>query len=184
MTQGTGFSPLAPQRCALLIIDVQEKLMPVIYEANQTLGAVKTLARFAGITGMKVLVTEQEKLGSTLEAVACEVPGFTPISKVTFSCFGSGAFCRAVDGLNVDTLVLAGVESHICVAQTALAARTRFDVHVVSDAVSSRAPSNKQVALDRLRASGVTITSTEMFLYEVLGQAGTPEFKKTLPLVK
>ena len=77
-----------------------------------------------------------------------------------------------------------GVESHICVAQTALSAAARYRVQVVSDAISSRSLHNWVVAVERLRMNGITVTSTEMLMYELLGAAGTPEFKATLPLVK
>ena len=82
------------------------------------------------------------------------------------------------------TLVLAGIESHICVAQTALHALPEHRVHVLSDAVASRLPGNRSVGLERLSAAGATVSSTEMFLFELLVEAGTDTFRKVLSLVK
>jgi nicotinamidase-related amidase len=81
-------------------------------------------------------------------------------------------------------LVIAGVESHICVAQTAIYALPDFNVHIISDAVSSRTSKNRHIALERMKQAGAVISSTEMFIYEILQKAGTDAFKATLQLVK
>jgi len=175
---------LQRDQCLLVVIDAQERLMPVIQDHQAITGNLVRLARFAGIIDLPVLVTEQQKLGSTLPELAQHLPGLEPVSKITFDCFGCPDFVRALEHLGRDTLLLTGVESHICVAQTALSALGRFRVQVVSDAVGSRSPHNLQVALRRLEAAGAEITSTEMLIYELLGRAGTEEFKATLPLVK
>ena len=109
---------------------------------------------------------------------------FQPVSKITFSCFASEEFCKHLKNLNKKTLIVTGIEAHICVAQTVLDAINEYDVHVVSDAVSSRSLNNKEIALDRLRQNNVTITTTEMLIYELLIKAGTNEFRKTLGLLK
>ena len=130
------------------------------------------------------MVTEQQKLGPTLPEAAAELPGLEPISKITFDCFGCDEFRAQLERLGRKALLLAGVEAHICVAQTGLSGLSAYRVQVVSDAVSSRAQHNWLAALERLRAAGAEITSTEMLIYELLGRAGTDEFKATLPLVK
>ena len=96
----------------------------------------------------------------------------------------SRKFKARIEKLGRKNLILCGIEAHICVAQTALSALTGYNVHVLSDAIGSRAPQNLQTALTRMEQAGVTISSTEMFIYEILGRAGTPEFKETLKLVK
>jgi nicotinamidase-related amidase len=109
------------------------------------------------------------------------------MEKVAFSCFGSDVFCSAVKRLpgNRNTLVLCGMESHICVAQTALAAlREGYLVHVASDAVSSRTEWNWRVGLERMRSAGAVISSTEMIMYEALGSAGTSDFKAMLQYIR
>ncbi|PYY16950.1 MAG: hypothetical protein DMG61_03400 [Acidobacteria bacterium] len=106
---------------------------------------------------------------------------------MVFSCFGSDVFCSLLKRLpgNRNTLLLCGMESHICVTQTALAAlRDGYIVHVASDAVSSRTEWNWKIGLERMRAAGAVISSTEMMLYELLRSSGTPAFKELLPLLK
>ena len=170
--------------CALIIIDVQEKLMPVISGKEGVVQNVIRLARFADIAGIPVVVTEQEKLGPTLPEVKKELAAFKPVPKAHFNCFACKEFRDEISMINRHTLVLAGAEAHICVLQTALHGIGNYNVHVVIDAVSSRTPENRKVAMDRMMQRGATITSTEMFIYEILQKSGTDEFKATLPLVK
>jgi nicotinamidase-related amidase len=104
-----------------------------------------------------------------------------------FSCFGSDVFCSLLKGLPGDrtTMLLCGMESHICVTQTALAAlREGYGVQVASDAVSSRTEWNWKIGLDRMRAAGAVISSTEMMLYELLRSSGAPAFREMLPYLK
>ncbi len=170
--------------CALIIIDVQEKLIPVISGKEEVVQNVIRLARFADIAGIPVVVTEQEKLGSTLPEVKKELAAFRPVPKTHFNSFACKEFRDEISMINRHTLILTGVEAHICVLQTALHGMENYNVHVVGDAVSSRAPENRKVAMDRMMQRGATITSTEMFIYEILQKAGTDEFRATLPLVK
>lgn len=129
-------------------------------------------------------MTEQEKLGPTAPALAEALGPFEPVMKLDFSACGVAGFNDALEKTGSSRLVITGIESHICVTQTVLQLVPRYDVHVVSDAASSRARENWRVAMDRMRAAGAVITSTEMVMYELLVRAGTPEFKETLPLVK
>ncbi|OPY80651.1 MAG: Isochorismatase family protein [Syntrophorhabdus sp. PtaU1.Bin153] len=170
--------------CVLVIIDVQEKLMPVIAGHQEILKNVLRLMRFCRLARVPIMVTEQEKLGPSVHQVAAEASGAPILPKVHFNCFLSPDFTHALETTRRNTLILAGVEAHICVAQTALYALPRFDVHVAADAVGSRAPDNRLIALQRMRQAGATITSTEMFIYEALQRAGTEEFKAALQLVK
>jgi nicotinamidase-related amidase len=106
---------------------------------------------------------------------------------MVFSCFGSDVFCSLLKRLpgNRNTLLLCGIESHICVTQTALGAlREGYIAHVASDAVSSRTEWNWKIGLDRMRAAGAVISSTEMMVYELLRASGTPAFKELLPYLK
>ena len=169
---------------ALLVIDVQERLLPAIHEGERVVTNIVKLLRFADIIDLPVLLTEQQKLGETVEPIRAEIPSIPPIRKLDFGCFRCGEFVEAVRALGRTTLVLTGIEAHICVAQTALQALGEHVVHVVSDAVSSRSALDKQVALDRLGRAGAIVTSTEMLMYELLGCAGTDEFRRVLVLVK
>jgi nicotinamidase-related amidase len=179
------YSPLIAREDSLLvIIDAQERLMPVIEGHQEVTDNLVRLAKFAGIVGLPVVVTEQQKLGATLPVVAEALGGVSTLSKITFDCFGSPEFVSALAAQGRGTLILAGIEAHICVAQTALTGVRDYRVQVVSDAVGSRTRANWLIALERVRAAGVEVTSTEMVIYELLRRAGTEEFRATLPLVK
>jgi nicotinamidase-related amidase len=168
----------------LVVIDVQERLIPVIANKETIAENVVRLLKFAEIIGLPVVLTEQEKLGDTLPAILEASPDLQSIRKLDFDCFGCQDFPPRLAKLGRKTLILCGVETHICVAQTALHALSDYTVHVVSDATSSRAEHNSKVALDRMRQAGVVVTSTEMVIYELLQRAGTDEFRAVLPLVK
>ncbi|SHJ13308.1 Isochorismatase family protein [Desulfatibacillum alkenivorans DSM 16219] len=171
-------------KCVLVIIDAQERLMPVIADNEAVSKTIQDLVRFANIMEIPVLVSEQQNLGPTLEEISGLIKDFQPTSKISFSCFDCEEFSAALEKTGADTLIIAGVEAHICVCQTALDALGRYDVHVVADAVSSRTDFNLQAALDRLRQEGAAVTTKEMLFYEILKRAGTPQFKETLKLVK
>lgn len=168
----------------LVVIDVQEKLLPVIAEKEKVTDNVVRLLKSAQIMGLPLILTEQEKLGNTVPEILDAAQHLSPIRKLDFNCFGCQDFVDQVSRLGRKTLILAGVEAHICVAQTALGAIPDYIVHVVSDATSSRSLDNWKVALKRMRQAGVVITSTEMVIYELLQRAGTDEFRAVLPLVK
>ena len=175
---------LKREESVLVVIDVQEKLMPAIAESRKVIDNSVKLVKFAHIINLPIVLSEQDKLGATVPEIKQELTGCTPIVKITFDAFLCDEFAAHLRRLNRKTLILAGVETHVCVAQTALHALPDFSVHVVSDAVSSRTPDNWRVGLDRARQHGAIITSTEMVIFELLKQAGTDEFKKVLQLVK
>jgi nicotinamidase-related amidase len=131
-----------------------------------------------------VVLTQQQKLGLTLPDILRELPDVNPIEKTEFNCFLSEPFMETLNRLDRKYLVLAGIEAHICVTQTALGALPTYGVQVVSDAVSSRAPHNRETALIRMQQHGILMTSTEMVIYELLEKAGTETFKEVLKLVK
>jgi nicotinamidase-related amidase len=168
----------------LVVIDVQEKMMPPIAEGPRVLDNVVRLLKFSQILQLPVILTEQNKLGDTLPEVLAARPGLKPIRKWEFGCFRCQEFVDQLSGLGCSTLILAGVETHICVAQTALQGVADYTAHVVSDATSSRSRDNWKVAIKRMRQAGVVVTSTEMVMYELMGRAGTDEFREVLPLVK
>jgi nicotinamidase-related amidase len=168
----------------LVVIDMQELLLPVIADKEGVIENVLKLLKLAPIIGLPIVLTEQQNLGETISEIRAELQGVEPITKLAFDCFKSPVFVEHIRRLNRNTLLIAGIEAHICVAQTALHALVDYRVHVVSDAVSSRSPHNWEVALGRMRQAGVTITSTEMVIYELLEKAGTDQFREALKLVK
>ncbi len=147
------------------------------------------LIRAANILKIPALVSTQyaKGLGSTVPEIASLLNGIDAIDKTMFSCFGSDVFCTLLKRLpgQRNTLLLCGMESHICVMQTALAAlREGYIVYVASDAVSSRAEWNWKIGLDRMRAAGCVISSTEMMIYELMRASSTAAFKELLPHLK
>ena len=181
--------PLDPERCALIVIDIQEKLLPPIFEKERLVRNAQLLIRLAGILKMPTLMSTQysKGLGNTVPEIASMLPDVEPLEKMAFSCFGSDVFCSALKRVpgNRNTALLCGMESHICVAQTALGAlREGYLVHVAADAVSSRTELNWKIGLDRMRAAGAVISSTEMMIYEALRSSGTSEFKDMLKHLK
>jgi nicotinamidase-related amidase len=181
--------PLEAERCTLIVVDIQEKLLPPIFQKDQLLKNSQLLIRLAGILKIPALVTTQyaRGLGKTTPEIASLLPETQPIDKQMFSCFGSDEFCSLLKRLpgNRNTVLLCGMESHICVMQTALGAlREGYIVHIASDAVSSRTEWNWKIGLERMRAAGAIISSTEMILYELLRSSGSPAFKELLPYLK
>jgi nicotinamidase-related amidase len=180
---------LEPDQCALLVIDIQQKLLPPIFQKEELVYNAQLLIRAASILKIPELVSTQyaKGLGATVPEVASLLHGNESIDKTLFSCFGSELFCASLKRLPGDrkTLLLCGMESHICVAQTALAAlREGYLVHVASDAVSSRTEWNWKIGLDRMRAAGAIISSTEMMIYELMGSSSSAAFKELLPHLK
>lgn len=185
----TARRPLEAERCVLIVVDIQEKLLPPISQKEQLLRNTQLLIRLAGILQIPVIVTTQyaKGLGQTAPEIASLLPQLQPIDKQMFSCFGSDEFCRTLKRLpgNRNTVLLCGMETHICVMQTALAAlREGYVVHVASDAVGSRTEWNWKIGLERMRAAGAVISSTEMAIYELLRSSNTPAFKEILGHLK
>jgi len=176
-------------QCALVVIDIQEKLLPPIWQKEQLLRNSQMLIRLAKILKIPALVTTQyaKGLGTTVPEIASLLPESSPIDKLMFSCFGSDVFCSLLKRLpgQRTTVLLCGMETHICVMQTALAAlREGYLVHVASDAVSSRTESNWRIGLERMRDAGAVLSSTEMMIYELLRSSGAPAFREMLPYLK
>jgi nicotinamidase-related amidase len=168
----------------LVIVDIQEKLAPAVSERQMVLANVVRLVKFAKIIGLPVIVSEQQKLGTTVQEITSELPHYDPVSKLAFDCFAVPEFREKVEKTGRRALIVTGLETHICVSQTAISGLSQYHVHGVSDAMSSRSRHNWEVGVERMRQHGVVITSTEMVIYELLEKAGTDEFKAVLPLIK
>jgi nicotinamidase-related amidase len=168
----------------LLVIDVQQKLMPVIDGADDVLRNIERLVRGCHILGIPAVLTEQyvKGLGPTVDAIrqAFEATyGYTPVEKMCFSA------AEQLGARERRQILVAGVEAHVCVHQTVqdlLAGG--FEVTLVADAVSSRTPRNRELALRRMESDGVKLSSTEMALFELLGVSGTDEFRAISRLIK
>ena len=181
--------PLESDQCALVVVDIQEKLLPPIFNKEALIKNAQLLIRLAKILTLPLMVTTQysKGLGPTVPEIADLLTDVVTYDKLEFGCFGSTQFRSKIKSLpgNRNTLLLCGMESHICVMQTALGALNEgYLVHVASDAVGSRAEWNWKVGLERMRAAGAVISSTEMMMYELLRCSGTPQFKELLPYLK
>lgn len=177
---------LSRDNTVLIVIDIQAKLLPTMHEAKRLVAEVRKLIRGAAVMDVPILWTEQypRGLGPTVPAVAELLPG-RPIAKVSFGCCGEPAFVAALEAVGPRQVLLAGLEAHICVQQTALGLLAAgYDVQVAADAVGSRTPQNRQLALAKLRQAGAVVTSVETALFEMLGAAEGPAFKAILDIVK
>lgn len=180
---------LTPKQCALLVVDIQERLMPVISEKATVVKNSQLLIKTARSLQIPILATTQyaARIGALLPEITAELGGVTPSDKMEFSCFANEGFKQVVRGLpsDIDTFIVCGVETHICIYQTVLGGlMDGRQMWVPSDAVSSRTEHNYRSGLEKIRDIGGVIANTEMVIYELLGKAGTPEFKELLPFLK
>lgn len=172
---------------AIAVVDLQERLLPAIFERERVIQNSARLIRGAAILGLPVLASEQypKGLGKTVPEIHAALEGVVPMQKTAFSACRAPGFVEALKSKQISRVLLCGVETHVCVSQTCLdLLEAGFHVFVAADAVSSRTKENYQIGLQRMRDAGAVIVSTEMALFELLGSAGTEEFKKVLELVK
>jgi nicotinamidase-related amidase len=174
----------------LAVIDVQEKLMPVIDRHKEVVRNVDRLVRGCHVLGVPAILTEQyvKGLGATVPAIRTafeETSGYRPVEKACFSAHGCEAFATQLAALERKQVLVAGVEAHVCVYQTVLDLLSAgLEVTLIADAVSSRTAENREIALRRLVSEGVKLSSTEMALFELTTVSGTAEFKAISRLVK
>jgi nicotinamidase-related amidase len=188
-TTDVARQPLQADQCALIVVDIQEKLLPPIFNKDELVKNSQLLVRLANVLNLPVIVTTQyaRGLGATVPAIASLLADKPPIDKLQFGCFGCSEFRSTLKSLpgNRNTVLLCGMEAHICVMQTALGALNEgYLVHVASDAIGSRVRWNWDIGIDRMRAAGAVISTTEMMIYELLRSSGTQEFKEMLPYLK
>jgi nicotinamidase-related amidase len=177
-------------RAQLLVVDVQEKLLPAMHEGERMVERCVILMQAAQRLGIPITISEQYRkgLGATVARLD-NIKGDAPVmEKMHFSCAADPAITAHVDSLargGRSQLVICGIETHVCVAQSALEFKAMgLPVTVVADAVTSRKPESVSLALLRMSAAGVTIANTEMAVFEWLHQAGTAEFKDLSKLIK
>jgi nicotinamidase-related amidase len=174
-----------PQDTVLLVVDVQQKLMPLIPAAARIIWNLRRLIDGAEATGLKVLATEQypQGLGPTVAELAGRL-GTIP-AKATFSCGGCEPFAESLQASGASKVMVSGIEAHVCVQQTVLDLLAGgYRVFVPVDAVGSRYPVDFETGLKRMESAGATLTTTEAALFEWCGTSGTPQFKKISALVR
>jgi nicotinamidase-related amidase len=173
----------------LIVIDMQERLVPAMQAPARTIRNARILITAAQELAVPVLLTEQypKGLGATVPelAAAASAAHAAILPKMHFSCMEDQDFATAFAATGRKQAVIAGMEAHICVMQTAISLMDQsYEVFVVTDATSSRTLESEKACLDRLQACGAGIVTTEMVVFEWLGRAGTPAFKALLPLIK
>lgn len=178
---------LVAGRTVLLMIDIQGKLWNVMHEKSVLLENAQKLVKAMRILSVPIILTEQnpQGLGPTLPELTQCMPEVKALPKFCFSCCQDSRFEQELDRLNRKQVLICGIETHICVHQTALDLLSRgYEVQIVADAVSSRVHSNKEAALARLQSEGAKLTVTEMAIFELLGAADSPLFKEILKVIK
>jgi nicotinamidase-related amidase len=178
---------LSKEDTVLLIIDIQEKLAVVMKEKDRIVKNNLHLIELAKIIGVQVMVTEQypKGLGTTVAEIREALPLYRPIEKMTFDCCGQPSFLDELKKHNKSSVILTGMETHICVLQTCIGLlRGGINVHLVQDAVCSRTKENWKTGIEFMRAAGAVVTSTETVLFQLLKVAGTEEFKKISKRIK
>ena len=178
---------LSREHSQLLVIDVQERLAPAMQDPQRAIHNIVVLMQAGGRLSVPLTVTEQypKGLGRSVPAVLERVGGHSIIEKLHFSGAAAPEVRSRVAAQGANQVVIVGMETHVCVLQTALGLRAAGkEVFVVQDAVSSRTQENKAAGLERMRAEAVRIVTTEMVLFEWLHRAGTPEFKELSALIK
>ncbi|MFQ5649550.1 MAG: hydrolase [bacterium] len=178
---------LDKRHSVLLIIDVQKKINAVMQAGDRVVASAVKLIKACQTLEIPIFITEQypQGLGPTEGAILEALGGAVPVQKMTFSCCGSEELLAQMNQQGVKQVIVVGIECHVCVQQTALDLLTRgFQVHVPKDGVSSRKVLDYDTALERMARAGVILTSVESVLFELLEQAGTPEFKTVTRLIK
>jgi len=171
----------------LLVVDIQQKLAPAIHDNAQVTANSVRLLEGARQLGVPAFVSEQyvKGLGPSLEAIRTAAVDAHFFEKTHFSCAAEPGVLDLLRAARRAQIILTGTETHVCVLQTAFGLLAAgFEVYLVADASSTRTPENRAAAIERMRAAGIGIVTTEMVLFEWLHQAGTDDFRQLLPLIK
>ena len=178
---------ITPQDTVLLIIDVQGKLAQIVYESEAVERNISKLIRAAKILGVPVLYTEQypKGLGHTVEALQELLSEEKPLEKIAFSCCAEESFMEKLRGLNRNNVLVTGMETHVCVYQTANELiEYGYSVHLIADAVTSRTREDREIGIRCIEKAGAWLKSTEMVIFELLRIAQGEEFKAISKIIK
>jgi nicotinamidase-related amidase len=178
---------LTLEKTVLTIIDVQGKLAQIMYDKISLFANLQRIIRGVQILNIPILWAEQipEKLGPTVPEISNLLTDQRPLAKVSFSCCGEQRFMNNLKTLNRKQILITGIEAHVCVYQTVMdLVASGYEIHVLSDAVSSRTLANKEVGLNIMKEAGAKIQSVEMVLFELLRRAEGDHFKEIIKIVK
>ncbi|MFN0123072.1 MAG: isochorismatase family protein [Blastocatellia bacterium] len=176
------------KRAALAVIDMQEGFRAVLPDFNDIAARIAIMVEACAALRLPVIVTEQYPKGlkQTAEEIAVKLPvGWAPVEKMTFSSCGVAEFDMRLRERHVEQVMLCGIEGHICVSQTAHdLLQLGYQVHLIADAVATRLPHNRDIAINKMTRAGAVVSSVEMALFELLGTAEAAEFKTIQKLIK
>lgn len=175
------------EKTALLVIDIQERILPAIFEYERVVENALKLINGFKILKVPIYFTEQypKGLGPTESKIKSALEEKEAIQKMTFSCYGAGNLFVEMKNKGIEQVVVCGIESHVCVLQTVMDLLAQdFQVHLAADAVSSRRKFDYEIALRRMESNGAEVTLTESVLFELLNICGTDEFKAVSKLIK
>lgn len=178
---------LTTDATVLVVVDVQDRLVPSMHQLESMIDNQKRLIKGMAALKVPMLCTEQNPkgLGATIPEIASLLQGVATISKNCFGCADSPVFMQTLADIGRKNVLLAGIETHICVYQTAIGLiEAGYHVEVVADACSSRRPENMQIGLYKANNAGAEITCVETALFELLKVAEGPRFKEILKIVK
>ncbi len=178
---------LEAKDCCLVIVDIQGKLAELMVDKDTLFKNTKVLIQTAKALEIPILWCQQvpKALGETVDSLRLLLRDDEPIDKHTFSCCDDEKFDNKLNSIKPKQVILCGIESHICVYQTAIDLLAKnIEVNVIADAISSRTKANKKVALKRMTAEGAKLSSTEMCVFELLKNAKHPKFKELAKLIK
>ncbi len=178
---------ISSEEAVLLIIDIQDRLAVVMEERGPVIKNTACLIELAGLYDIPVIITEQypKGLGQTVKEIRDALPDYCPVEKISFDCCGEDTFPGALGKEGKKKIVVAGMETHVCVLQTVLSLlKEGYAVHLVADAVCSRDRKNKKIALDLMANAGAVVTCTETVLFQVLKKAGTDEFRTISRMIR
>lgn len=178
---------LTVENTMLLVIDIQGNLALAMHDKQLLFENLKKIIKGAHLLNLPIMVTEQipEKLGPTLPEIAALFSNTQPIPKSSFSCCGAKHFMKELRAVKRKQVLITGIESHVCVYQTALdLIDLGYEVHLVADCVSSRTAENRSIAIERMKNEGVKLSCTEMALFELLQIAEGDRFREIIKVVK
>ncbi len=169
-----------PNKSCLLIVDIQEKLVPAVESPDTLINNVAWLGQIAQELDVPVLISEQypEGLGHTVEALKGLATADNVMQKTFFSCMSEASCNQQINALRPNQVVIVGMEAHVCVMQTAIQLKQQArEVYVVADCISSRNPADKAMAIERMRQCGIYVVTREMVAFEWMQRSGTDKFR-------
>ena len=178
---------LRKENTGLVVVDIQGKLARLVHDSEALIANCATLIKGVQALGLPIIWLEQnpDKLGATVDELGSLLEGKQPITKFTFDGCQEPQFAQAIQAANVNTWLVCGIETHICVYQTASSLKgLGFEVQLVADCVASRTLANKELGVSKLAKSGVEVTGLEMCLYELVGDCRSAEFRDILGLIR